>query len=134
MSPTPLPTPDPRDHDLATIASHGYTPDPGSEAETDDGNGGTLLAWRGTCSSSGDGHCQRVFFFIDRHYLGTDTFTASPGIRSVESVGSRRIAVTYNNYLANDPLCCPSGQPVTITYTWDSGKLTPDGVPPGHTP
>jgi hypothetical protein len=24
------------------------------------------------------------------------------------------------------------GAPMTVTYTWDGSKLTPNGTPPGH--
>lgn len=117
--------------DLATIRAHGYTPH-GNGASTPDGAGGTLYAWQAVCSGSADGYCQKVFFFINARYLGTDTAHASNAISNVQAAGLQDINVTYPSYAPNDPLCCPSGKPVTITYHWTGTKLVPSGTPPGH--
>lgn len=117
--------------DQATIRAHGYTPH-GNGASTPDGAGGTLYAWQAVCSGSADGYCQKVFFFVDARYLGTDTSHASSAISAVQAAGPSDINVTYPSYAANDPLCCPSGKPVTITYHWTGTKLVPSGTPPGH--
>jgi hypothetical protein len=122
---------DPAKTDLTIIRSHGYSPQ-GSGASTSDGSGGTLYAWPAICTGSADGYCQKVFFFIDTRYLGTDTAHASNAITKVQATGPQDIAVTYPSYAAQDPLCCPSGKPVTITYHWTGNKLVPSGTPPGH--
>jgi hypothetical protein len=128
---TAPPTGDALTLDPAVIEKHGYTPAQG-HAETSDGSGGTLYAWAAVCSSSADGYCQRVFFFDGTRYLGTDTATDSTSISDVSTVGPQTIGVTYANYLPSDPLCCPSGKPVTIKYYWTGSKLIPSGTPPGH--
>jgi hypothetical protein len=97
-----------------------------------DGFGSTLYAWPAVCTGSADGYCQKVFFFIDSRYLGTDTARASNAITNVQASGTGSIAVTYPSYAPQDPLCCPSGKPVTITYHWTGSKLVPSGTPPGH--
>ena len=97
-------------------------------------NGAPLYVYRSVCTGSADGHCQKVFFFDGTRYLGTDTLNDSAAINSVSNAGAQTIAVTYANYAPNDPLCCPSGKPVTITYYWNGTKLTPSGTPPGHKP
>lgn len=117
--------------DLATIRAQGYTPR-GHGASTPDGSGGTLYAWPGVCTGSADGYCQKVFFFINGRYLGTDTSKASNAITDVRAAGPQTIAVTYPSYAPQDPLCCPSGTPVTITYRWTGSRLVPSGTPPGH--
>lgn len=121
---------DPTAADLATIRAHGYTPH-GHGASTPDGFGGTLYAWSGVCSGSADGYCQKVFFFIGTRYLGTDTARSSI-LTAVRAAGPQNIDVTYPNYAPQDPLCCPSGTPVTITYHWNGTRLIPSGTPPGH--
>jgi hypothetical protein len=136
-TPTPLPTISPaavESHDVNTIANHGYrakTQIP-EFAFTPNGSGGTLYAWAGTCANSGDGYCAKVFFFNGKTFLGTDTSGNSPAINSVESAGPKVIDVTYANYKSSDPNCCPSGVPVTISYTWNGSTMTASGTPPGH--
>lgn len=128
---TPTTPSNPTSADLAVIQAHGYTAR-GSGVSTPDGSGGTLYAWPAVCSGSADGYCQKVFFFIGTRYLGTDTSRASNAISKVAAAGPATIAVTYPSYASQDPLCCPSGKPVTITYHWTGARLAPSGTPPGH--
>lgn len=109
----------------------GFSPAP-RFAQTPDGFGHTLYAWHGTCQGSADGYCQKMFFFIDARYLGTDTSAESTSIADYQTGGTGTITVTYANYGKNDPLCCPSRQPVTISFRWNGTKLIPSGTPPGH--
>lgn len=127
-SPTAVPTPVSMQ---ALLASKGFTP-AGDPVATDDGQGGRLAAVKGICQGSADGYCQQVFFFDNGQYLGTDTLGTSFGIISVAAAGAARISVTYAHYAPEDPLCCPSLLPVTITYTWTGSGLQPSGTPPGH--
>jgi len=117
--------------DRARVSSLGFRP--GEHAITADGQGGNLIAIKGTCANSADGSCQQVFFFIGTRYLGTDTLNISKAIGNIAPAGPARIQVTYPNYRASDPLCCPSQPPVTITYTWNGERLRPNPwPPPGH--
>lgn len=118
------------DANRARVLREGFTPD--HVAQSPDGHGSFLVAIRGVCTRSDGGNCQKVFFFIGSRYLGTDTFKESRSITNVSSGGAQRIRVTYGNYRLGDPQCCPSLSSVTITYTWDGSRLTPDGTPPGH--
>jgi LppP/LprE lipoprotein len=115
-----------------TIRAKGYKAVPSSIAKTPGGVGKTLYAVLGICEGSADGHCQKVFFFLDDRYLGTDTKSPSNEIKSEVAVGTGSIDVTYANYKTDDPLCCPSGQPVTIRYKWNGTRLSASGIPPGH--
>lgn len=117
--------------DPAIVRSRGYTPSP-HNVQTPDGFGHTLYAWHGTCAGSADGYCQMMFFFIDTRFLGTDTKDPSTAIAEYRAAGTGTIAVTYASYGPQDPLCCPSGKPVTITYHWNGSRLIPSGIPPGH--
>ncbi len=135
--------------DFATMSAQGYTPytstysvnetqavpkalQPHTSVVTDGGSGRALIAIQGICTGSATGRCQKVFFFIDDTYLGTDTTGPSQGILDVSSPSSRQIAVTYVNYAPTDPGCCPTRSPVTITYTWDGNRLTANGTPPSR--
>jgi len=115
----------------ARVLALGFTPF-GSTVSTLDGSGGSLDAVKGICAGSSSGYCQQVFFFHDGEYLGTDAFSPSSSILELHAAGVARIAVTYANYAPSDALCCPSLSPVTITYTWDGGRLQASGEPPGH--
>lgn len=110
----------------------GYKAISSSIAKTPDGLGKTLYAILGICTGSADGHCQKIFFFLDNQYLGTDTKSPSNEIRSDVAAGTGNIDITYANYKPSDPLCCPTGQPVTIRYHWNGIRLIPSGTPPGH--
>ncbi len=95
-------------------------------------DGSTVIALAGIKIGIADGYTQWVFFFDGTTYLGTDTAVPSPQLALAGSPGPGQISVQYTHYAADDPLCCPSLPPVTITYTWDGEKLTPNGTPPGH--
>jgi serine/threonine-protein kinase len=116
--------------DRAKVSGLGFSP--GQEAATPYDQGESLIAIKGTCAGRTDGHCQQVFFFIGERYLGTDTLRPSTSIGEIAPAGPGRIRVTYANYGPSDPLCCPGLPPVTITYTWNGQRLSPDGTPPGH--
>jgi hypothetical protein len=94
--------------------------------------GGTLSVQKGICKDSATGRCQQLFIYLDERFLGTDTLKTSAGITEIAALGTGRFSATYANYAPNDPGCCPSLPPVTITYTWDGSRLTPSGTPPGH--
>lgn len=117
--------------DANVVVARGFQPVE-HHAETPDGFGNTLYAFWGICKDSGDGKCQKVFFFIGSRLLGTDTSAPSSEINDVQPDGTGTIAVTYAHYLPQDPLCCPHGKPVTITYHWNGARLIPSGTPPGH--
>jgi hypothetical protein len=95
-------------------------------------DGSIFIALAGFRSPSADGAPMWVFFFNGTTYLGTDTLVPSPGLNLAGSSAPGEVNVTYSNYASNDPLCCPSLPPVTITYTWDGTSVTASGTPPGH--
>lgn len=95
-------------------------------------DGSIFIGLAGFRSPSADGAPMWVFFFNGTTYLGTDTLLPSPGLTLAGSPAPGQINVRYENYAANDPLCCPTLPPVTITYTWNGASVTPNGVPPGH--
>jgi hypothetical protein len=95
-------------------------------------DGSTFIGISGIKIGIADGYTQWVFFFNGTTYLGTDTGVPSPQLQLVGSPAAGQINVQYTNYAPNDPLCCPSLPPVTITYTWDGTRVTPSGTPPGH--
>jgi LppP/LprE lipoprotein len=122
---------DPVVHDPTVVRAKGYDPSQ-RFVQTSDSSGQNLYAWHGVCHGSADGYCQKMFFFIGSTYLGTDTGAASIDIMDFQPAGPGSIAVTYANYKSNDPFCCPTGRPATITYHWNGTRLVASGIPPGH--
>jgi S1-C subfamily serine protease len=93
--------------------------------------GGLFLAVHSYCPSHF--YCQKVHFFLNDSYLGTDTLRPSRAIVAVEAEPQRRqIVVTYANYAPGDRDDAPSLPPVRIPYWWDGQRLRAGGVPPGH--
>jgi hypothetical protein len=95
-------------------------------------DGSIFIGLAGFRSPSADGAPMWVFFFNGETYLGTDTLMPSLALNLAGSPAAGQINVTYSNFATNDPLCCPSLPPVTITYTWNGSTVTPNGTPPGH--
>ena len=110
----------------ATVRSHGYTPANTSEYHPSQ----TLQVLVGTRTGSGDGYGQQAFFFLDGHYLGTDTKEPSAKL-AVVSQGDTEIAIAYPLYRRNDPLCCPGGGQRVVHFALNNGKLQAlDPIPP----
>ena len=114
------------------VVARGY--DASSVVTTLAPDGQTLIAIAGSRlgSGSGNGSPQWAFFFLGTTYLGTDTAVPSTQLQLAGSPATGQIDVRYGNYAPDDPLCCPSLPPVTITYTWDGTTLVAGGTPPGH--
>ena len=111
---------------VASLRARGYTPNDTSEYHS----GQTLRVLVGTRTGSADGYGQQAFFFLDGHYLGTDTKEASAKVKIV-SQNDTEVAVAYPLYRAGDPLCCPGGGQRVVHFALNNGKLTAlDPIPP----
>ena len=116
--------------DAQQVAGMGY--DVFGVVTTSGPDGSTLIALAATKIGTADGYTQWVFFFNGTTYLGTDTAVPSPQLSLAGSPAPGQVEVKYVAYGPDDPLCCPTLPPVTITYTWDGTTLTSSGTPPGH--
>jgi hypothetical protein len=86
----------------------------------------------GVRSGSGDGYGQQAFFFVNGHYIGTDTSQPSAAV-SVVSQGDTEVTLAYPLYRSSDPLCCPGGGHARVRFQLNNGKLVPlDPIPPPH--
>jgi uncharacterized protein YcfL len=111
---------------VAAVRSRGYTPNDTSEYHS----GQTLRVLVGTRTGSGDGYGQQAFFFVDGHYLGTDTKEPSATVKVV-SQSDTEVAIAYPLYRHSDPLCCPGGGQRIVHFALNNGKLTAlDAIPP----
>ncbi len=115
--------------DESIIQSLGYIPQSNltgfmnGVAEVNLGNGQNLIAIAGMDSKNQD--AQKVFFFLNTRYLGTDTAKAHGYITNVSPNGKSTISVDYEN---------PSYSGFfEINYTWNGSKLNPDrGFPKNY--
>lgn len=111
---------------VATVKSHGYTPNDTSEYHAKQ----TLRVLTATRTGSADGYAQRAFFFIDGRYLGTDASAPSASVRVV-SQGDTEVVLAYPLYRPHDPLCCPGGGQATVHFQLNNGRLVPlQEIPP----
>jgi LppP/LprE lipoprotein len=110
----------------AVVRTQGYTPNDTSEYHPNQ----TLTVLLGTRTGSADGYNQRAFFFLDGHYIGTDSSQPSAALR-VLSQSDTEVTLAYALYRAHDALCCPSGGQATVHFQLNNGKLVPlDPIPP----
>jgi hypothetical protein len=108
------------------VRAHGYTPNNTAEYHSDQ----TLRVLVGTRTGSGDGYGQQAFFFLDGHYIGTDTSEPSATVK-VLSQSDTQVTLAYPLYRSGDPLSSPSGGQATVTFQLNNGRLTPLGqIPP----
>lgn len=110
----------------ALVRAKGYTPNDTAEYHANQ----TLRVLTATRTGSGDGYAQQAFFFLDGHYLGTDTKEPSASLKVV-SQSDTEVAIAYPLYRHNDPLCCPGGGSKVVHFALNDGKLTAlDTIPP----
>jgi hypothetical protein len=110
----------------AVVRAKGYRPHPGTSWE----RAGGLQVILATIDESGDGYANRAFFFNDGKYLGTDTSADSAGIQDAWSTDNT-VALSYQLYNAEDPMCCPTANAATVRYHWTGTRLIPlDAIPP----
>ena len=141
--PTTTPTPTPSATQTATpgpdayygaaetqIRSLDFDPS-GTPAAVELEPGRFFIAEKGICAGSADGKCQSVFFFLNDTYLGADSDSPWYAILDPVAEGDG-FRLEYGNYLPDDPLCCPSGEPYQITFTWDGSSLVSSGIPPSE--
>lgn len=109
----------------AVVRAHGYTPNETSQYQPNQ----TLRVLVGTRTGSSDGYGQQAFFFVDGHYLGTDTSQPSATVK-VLSQGDTEVTLSYPIYKSGDPLSKPSGGEKTVRFQLNNGRLVPLGQIP----
>jgi LppP/LprE lipoprotein len=106
----------------ADVRSRGYTPNDTSEYHSNQ----TLRVLVGTQTGSSNGYGQQAFFFVDGHYLGTDTKLPSATVK-VASQADTEVTLAYSIYRQGDALGSPSGGEAHVTFALNNGKLVPLG-------
>jgi cytoskeletal protein RodZ len=102
----------------AVVRSRGYTPNDTSEYHSNQ----TLRVLVGTQSESSNGYDQQAFFFVDGHYLGTDTKLPSAKVKVLDQ-GDTEITLGYALYPHGDPPSDPSDGEAHVTFQLNNGKL-----------
>jgi hypothetical protein len=88
-----------------------------------------LNAIVGILKTSGDGKYQHAFFFLNGHYIGTDTAKPSADI-AVNNTAGDLVTTTYGIFKPTDALAAPSSYR-SVRYEWNGSKLVPlDPIPP----
>jgi hypothetical protein len=102
---------------VAVVKEHGFTPN-----ETSDYHSGQTL--RVLVGTNGSG--QQAFFFVDGHYLGTDTKEPSAGV-NVSGQSDTEVTLTYPLYKAG----VSTGGQATVHFQLNNGHLVPlNPIPP----
>jgi hypothetical protein len=109
----------------AVVRAAGYTPI--SFGGYDPANDLSVII--GLLSTSGDGHPQRAFFFHRGAFVGIDSPQPSATIRWIWST-DREVALQYDLYRPDDPMCCPTAGGSTVQYRWTGTGVTPLSVLP----
>ncbi len=110
---------------VALVKTHGYTAGETSTYRPEQ----TLRVLVGTRTGSSDGYGQQAFFFVDGHYLGTDTSEPSSSVKVVGQ-SDTEVTLAYPLYKAGDPLGKPSGEK-TVRFQLNNGRLVALGsIPP----
>jgi hypothetical protein len=111
---------------VGVVQAQGYTPEDTSDYHPNQ----TLTVLLGTRTGSADGYDQRAFFFLDGHYIGTDSSQPSASLR-VLGQSDTEVTLAYALYRPHDSLCCPSGGQATVHFQLNNGKLVPlNPIPP----
>ncbi len=111
---------------VAVVRAHGYTAGDTSAYHPSQ----TLRVLIGTGAHSNDGYDKQAFFFVDSHYIGTDSSRPSAMV-GVVSQSDTEVTLAYSLYRSNDPLCCPGGGQAHVRFQLNNGRLTPlDPIPP----
>jgi hypothetical protein len=103
---------------VAVVKAHGYTPGETSTYRAEQ----TLRVLVGTRTGASDGYGQQAFFFVDGHYIGTDTSEPSASVKVVGQ-SDTEVTLAYQIYKPGDPLGKPSGGEKTVRFQLNNGHL-----------
>ncbi|ADP78677.1 hypothetical protein FraEuI1c_0599 [Pseudofrankia inefficax] len=110
---------------IGAVKAAGYTPADTSGYDP----GRSLSVIIGILTGSADGHPQQAFLFHDGRYVGVDAGVASASTSWVWSTNDT-VALQYQLYRPDDPMCCPTGGATTVRFEWLGGRVvTADPLP-----
>ncbi|WP_250291317.1 LppP/LprE family lipoprotein [Frankia sp. CiP1_Cm_nod1] len=110
---------------VAVVREHGYTPT-GTAGYRPDNDLSVIV---GRWTAAVDGHPQQAFLFHRGRLVGTGTQLPSAAVEWLWSTGDV-VALSYQLYRPDDPLCCSTGGAATVRYQWNGTTAVPlDPVP-----
>jgi LppP/LprE lipoprotein len=74
---------------------------------------------------------QRIFYFVDGDYQGTDWEEPVISVAAIRALENGQLEVTYNVYESGDERCCPSGGTFVWYAAFDGSAENPDDPPRG---
>ncbi|WP_241842053.1 LppP/LprE family lipoprotein [Pseudofrankia sp. BMG5.36] len=111
---------------IAVVRASGYTPTDTTGYDPDR----TLSVILGMLATSVDGHPQRAFLFHDGRYVATDAAVPSATVSWIWSTDDT-VALQYQLYRPEDPMCCPTAGAATVRFSWNGAAAAPrDTLPP----
>jgi hypothetical protein len=93
-------------------------------------DGSFFYAAVGRDEGSLDGTGQRVFFFLDDRFVGTDWDIDTRSIAGLVSLVDGQIRVSYREFAPYDSTCCPSLPDYVVTFTYDGSLQSDQSQPP----
>lgn len=96
-----------------------------------DNDGQTVLAVLGQDFQVAAAATQRIFYFIDGDYEGTDWEEPVVSVASIRALDDGQLEVVYNVYDEGDDRCCPGGGTFTWFAAFDGTADNPDDPPRG---
>jgi hypothetical protein len=96
-----------------------------------DSAGQTVLAVLGQDFQVAAAATQRIFYFVDGDYRGTDWEEPVVSVASIRALENGQLEVVYNVYGEGDERCCPSGGTFTWFAAFDDTAENPDEPPRG---
>jgi hypothetical protein len=111
---------------VAVVRAKGYTPNDTSVYHPSQ----TLRVLIGTRNRSAGAFDEQAFFFVNGHFIGTDSSRPSATL-SVVGQGDTEVTLAYPLYRSADHVCCPSGGRARVRFQLDNGRLAAlDPIPP----
>ncbi|WP_045876417.1 LppP/LprE family lipoprotein [Pseudofrankia sp. DC12] len=111
---------------VGAVKAAGYTPADTSGYDASR----SLSVIIGILTGSADGHPQQAFLFHDGRYVGVDAGVPSASTSWVWSTNDT-VALQYQLYRPDDPMCCPTAGATTVRFVWNGTTVKPvDPLPP----
>ena len=115
----------------ARIEEYGGNYEPLGYVAVVDSDGQTVLAVLGQDFQVSAAATQRIFYFVDGDYEGTDWEEPVVSVAAIRALESGQLEVTYNVYDDGDERCCPSDGTFVWFAAFDGTADNPEDPPRG---
>jgi hypothetical protein len=115
----------------ARIEEYGGNYEPLGYVAVVDSDGQTVLAVLGQDFQVSAAATQRIFYFVDGEYQGTDWEEPVVSVAAIRALESGQLEVTYNVYDDGDERCCPRDGTFVWFAAFDGTADNPEDPPRG---